>query len=262
VKGRGWHKSLQGVDLSGANLDGVDLRGANLEGANLGSASLNKADLRQANLKGAIMYYAQLKGAKLGEVVSILEFDDVVPSISSNVSEQASNLENAKLVFANLEDADLAGVNLAGADLTFANLKNTSLIEANMQGADLSQVRLDKIRRLRWAIMPDGKRYSGMYELPNDLEDVGTIPANLNEHEFLAEFYGVTPEEYVRGKQEAYLRGYRPASHSDPLPDQNIDLPLELEEILQVISEPDPKPLLFTKRFPRKSSILAHCVRK
>lgn len=67
--------SLQGADLSGANLQGVDLERislmhANLQGANLSYSILLYADLSEANLIGANLEHAKLleicfKNAKL-----------------------------------------------------------------------------------------------------------------------------------------------------------------------------------------------------
>jgi len=75
--------SLQGANLSEAQLNEASLKNADLHGINLGDAKLHKANLRDAYLNGAILQGAEFDGA---------------------------NLEGAKLDGADLRSAKLDGV--------------------------------------------------------------------------------------------------------------------------------------------------------
>ena len=98
-------KSLQDVDLRGANLQGANLQDVDLRGAYLRGANLQDVDLRGANLQGAY-----LRGA---------------------------NLQDVDLRGANLQGANLREANLQDDDLLFANLQGANLRDANLRGADL-----------------------------------------------------------------------------------------------------------------------------
>ncbi|MEA5571012.1 pentapeptide repeat-containing protein [Calothrix sp. UHCC 0171] len=93
-------KSLNHVNLSGANLTQVNLSGANLEAINLGNANLAGANLANSNLAGA-------------------------------------NLANANLTGANLTGANLKETNFYGANLTAANLTDAKLQPAIFTNACL-----------------------------------------------------------------------------------------------------------------------------
>jgi superfamily I DNA and RNA helicase len=105
--------SLEGADLTGANLGGIDLRHANLigtqlVGADLTGAMLDGAKLAIANLAGAKLVDASLRGAKLVGAI----------------------LCNAQLTRADLTGANLSGADLSGADLTDAQIDRTNLADA------------------------------------------------------------------------------------------------------------------------------------
>ncbi|MBE9245384.1 pentapeptide repeat-containing protein [Microcystis aeruginosa LEGE 00239] len=104
-------KTLQQVDLSGANLSWANLRGADLSKANLRGAILWGANLSGANLSGADLRGAILWGA---------------------------NLSKADLSGANLIEADLRGAFLSEANLSEAFLSEAHLSWANLSGAILS----------------------------------------------------------------------------------------------------------------------------
>ncbi|PAX51298.1 pentapeptide repeat-containing protein [Brunnivagina elsteri] len=109
-------KSLNHVNLSGANLAQVNLAGANLETINLGSANLAAANLANANLVGANLANANLVGA---------------------------NLANANLSETNLSGANLANANLSGAKLQSAIFTNACLHNAILSPAAQETVRLN-----------------------------------------------------------------------------------------------------------------------
>jgi len=60
--------TLDGSDLSWANLRDADLRGVNLRGVNLFRSILSGADLRDSDLSGADLYDSDLSGANLENV--------------------------------------------------------------------------------------------------------------------------------------------------------------------------------------------------
>ena len=123
------HTSMPGASLSFAvgvrtMLTGADCAGADLSHAKLTGASLASADLSHANLVGA-----DLSGSDL----------------------RAARLEAASLAFANLSDCDLTGVSLAGSKLTgvrglpscvIDNLRSADLTAFDLSDLDLSGVDL------------------------------------------------------------------------------------------------------------------------
>jgi hypothetical protein len=58
-------ESLEGADLSFANLNQAELSGANLNRANLSEADLSGASLYGADLSGAKLFHTNLSGADL-----------------------------------------------------------------------------------------------------------------------------------------------------------------------------------------------------
>jgi uncharacterized protein YjbI with pentapeptide repeats len=107
-------KSLNHVNLSGANLAQITLAGANLETINLGNANLVGTNLANANLAGA------------------------------NLAN--TNLANANLTGANLSEANLSGANLANANLTDAKLQSAIFTNACLHNAILSPTAQETVR--------------------------------------------------------------------------------------------------------------------
>jgi hypothetical protein len=140
--------SLQGVDLSRADLRNVSLYGADLHAVNLRQANLHKANLARANLTGADLREANL-------VESVL---------------QNAQLTRALLTSADLSQAiiggsgpygraDLGEADLQGAKLWRANMENVNLAGANLQRAQITPEQLAQAGSLQGAIMPDGPRH-------------------------------------------------------------------------------------------------------
>jgi hypothetical protein len=77
-----------------------------------------------------------------------------------------TNFEGAKLQCADLRDADLQGSNLREADLQGADLQRANLTHAQVKWEQLA-----KAKRLRRAIMPDGRLYDGRFNLKQDVYD-------------------------------------------------------------------------------------------
>jgi streptogramin lyase len=116
--------SLQGCNLSNANLQNIVLNGGNLQGSNLQNAQLQNANLIGANLQGDNLAGAQFQNH----------------AFLSYANLQGDNLANANLAGADLANASLQGANLQGADLAGANFTNADLTGANLQDADVTGV--------------------------------------------------------------------------------------------------------------------------
>jgi hypothetical protein len=126
-----------------------DFRGANLEQAELSEANLHEANLSSANLRGA-----GLTGAKLYRT-------DLSGADLRGADLTGANLYEANLSGADLREADLTGAqvhwaNLSGADLRHADLTDANLFRTDLTGAVVTGEQLDRARRLRDAILPDG----------------------------------------------------------------------------------------------------------
>jgi hypothetical protein len=115
--------SLEGVDLTVANLSRAQLSNARLKNAVLSGATLNKtnfeeADLRAANLEEAAAQEVNFRKAQLG----------------------GANLRYAKLPEGNLEEIqgyhNGQGVDMLGASLIQASLRRAKLREARLEGCD------------------------------------------------------------------------------------------------------------------------------
>ena len=127
---------LRGADLTDARLSGANLNFANLEGAFLMKTHLDRAHLKSANLRGAILSGADLLIARLN----------------------AADLENADLAGANLHAADLEGANLRGANLEAANVLIASLEGACLECAYITSEQLATVKSLKDATLPDGAK--------------------------------------------------------------------------------------------------------
>lgn len=166
LRARGWlaDGSLVRADLKYANLEEANLADANLEGAYLTFAILRKADLRSARLRGAILRNVDAQEALL---------------LNTDLSE-------AKLLEADLRHARMQGVLLNGASLVMANLH---------EARGLTDDRLKGCARLQKAVMPNGTRYDGRYNLAGDLE--GMDPTDVSA---MAAYYEISADAYQKGQ--------------------------------------------------------------
>jgi hypothetical protein len=105
-----------------------------LRDRDLTGAVLNRADMRKVDFTGAMMAGAQLEGGKLQHA----QFG--CPAIGGGErfdTKGCTNLEGARLSFAQLQGATLAGARLQGASLHLAQLQGANLTGAQLQGAQL-----------------------------------------------------------------------------------------------------------------------------
>lgn len=160
--------AIAALDECRANgwLEDGSLRGANLENADLRRARLSRADLQGAHLGGA-------------------------------------NLRGADLHGAILQEADLGGADLGQANLQHADLTGAALEAARLDGATVTEMQLARAETLADAILPDGNRYDGRYKLSGDLTHAREDGVYSDQVERLANWYGVTVEQYQRGQEWA-----------------------------------------------------------
>lgn len=171
------------------------LENGSLDMVKLPNAQLEEADLRWARLKRAQLYRATLKGA-------------------------------------NLFGADLEGIHLAGADLTGAQMGRCNLYRAYLEGVNftgarkLSHKNLSQASRLKGAIMPDGGRYNGCYNLQSDIRRIHEAGIELDDIEAVAEWYGVSAEAYVYGQEWAslHLDRLRQQAENDRLREERVEV--------------------------------------
>lgn len=150
--------NLREADLGFADLIGADLTGADLVGANLSDAFLCGADLSKANLS-----FADLQRTRMDTQEDFVQDDRVdnprADFLRHNLEkehlrtgkrwreERSTDLSNAILRGANLNQANLSKVILTSADLQeanlTANLSGAWLENANLFKADLNQANLE-----------------------------------------------------------------------------------------------------------------------
>src|SRR5579875_2460962 len=134
--------SLQGANLSGAQLERAVLGEAQLTGANLREAQLAGAYLREAQLERANLLTAQLAGANL--VVVNLERANLGGAHLERANLRAAQLMEAGLGHAHLLGADLGEAHMERAYLSEAQLVEANLSEAHLVGADLSETHMER----------------------------------------------------------------------------------------------------------------------
>ena len=182
-------KAMQGVKLLKEHslldeLEGIDLRGADLHLVRLPNAKMENANLQQSNLRGAYLVGINLQGANLSN------------SNLQGALVWAANLQNTKLFGVDARGARLGcnmrSANLQQADLTWSQFANADLTHADLRGArGVSQAGLSQAYALRHAIMPDGQRYDGRFQLEGDLIAASLERLDLTDREQSARFYGV-----------------------------------------------------------------------
>jgi uncharacterized protein YjbI with pentapeptide repeats len=143
--------------------------------------TLNRADLTRAALDHADLSGGDLRRVRLNE----------------------ASLCGADLRQADLERAHLFGADLSGANLAGASLRGAYLAAANLTGSGLSDQDLVVVSGLIGAVMPDGSRYDGRFNLPGDLDPARIEVDAGNDAASMAAWYGVPVEVYDAGQEWA-----------------------------------------------------------
>jgi uncharacterized protein YjbI with pentapeptide repeats len=148
--------------------------------------------LGDGSLRGIALCQAVLQNAKLNN--ADLCYTDFHQAILDD-----ADLSSAKLQAAKLNRASLRSVNLEGTDLT-----NADMYKVNLRGAlNLTEEQLSKLNELFGSIMPDGSVYNGRFNLFGDLERARWAKVKIDDPKSMAEFYGVTLNEYLDGQKRA-----------------------------------------------------------
>lgn len=175
LRDKGWHKDLGGIPLYRANLEDAELYDFVLPGANL-----TYANLRNSNLNGAILDGVELVPGDDGGLEGALFHRAILRK--ANIASG-----NGHLIFKN---SQFVGTDLLGAK--FLGVSGGIMTES-------VHPHLQATYCMRDSIMPNGKRYDGRYNLPGDLA-VASYNRDASNPSIMAEFYGVSIEEYRQGQ--------------------------------------------------------------
>ncbi|MGD8456299.1 MAG: pentapeptide repeat-containing protein [Anaerolineales bacterium] len=146
--------------------------------------------LKEGLLKWTCLRYVHFKNADLSHA-------DL-----QNANFGMADLREADLSFANLKGARFTKANLSGANLEGAELKGALLAHGNLfQAKGLTDEQFCEVNRLRRAMMPDGTRYDGRYNLPGDLWDANFFHVDVSDPKALAAFYGISTSEFTIGQK-------------------------------------------------------------
>jgi uncharacterized protein YjbI with pentapeptide repeats len=138
--------TLDGINLSSAELIRANFREASLRGANFEGSDLFEADLRGADLTGANLRNVNLTGAKLAGAIfngADLSGADCEDADFATVYHEVVDLlqpdfENANLTGVNFEGAKLHGVDFSDACTLGAKFTDADLIQAVFDGSEMN----------------------------------------------------------------------------------------------------------------------------
>lgn len=175
------------IDLTGADLSNVDLSLlflrkvclslTDLSGADLSWANLSEADLSGADLSGADLSQADLSKADLG-VAFIPHPQDQEPGSMIRVHMHVTDLSNAKLELASLDETNLNRAILRGANLSKTQMRGTRLCHAELNASNLSEADLSGYTVPNMILNDDGSK-SDFIVSPADLNEADLSEADL-----------------------------------------------------------------------------------
>jgi uncharacterized protein YjbI with pentapeptide repeats len=147
--------------------------------------------LLDGSLRGTALCQAQLQSA------------DLMAADLSNVDFHQANLDFADLSKAKLNGAKLNRASLQGVNFDHTDLTNADLYKVNLRAArNLTDAQLSQANELLGSTMPDGKVYDGRFNLVGDLGLARWAKADVNDPAKMAEFYGVSLDEYLQGQNQ------------------------------------------------------------
>lgn len=156
--------ALRRLKSMGALFDGT-LQGRDFSGSNWNGAELEGAQLKKCNLQNVQLVNARLDGANLeGAILRSVKAD------------------NANFTSANLTGAELLDASLISASMSWTDLTNTIM---------LTEQQLLTLSMLWGAIMPDGKRYDGHFDLDGDIAEAHKNKINYADSSARKQFYNV-----------------------------------------------------------------------
>ena len=184
--------------LSDGTLKKSILLNANLERADLDEADFSFCNLEEANFKLANIgggVFHNIHGKNANFVESFLEKADFYSAHLWKANFVSANLRNAGFANADLWQANFEKAYLQDCLFTRAVLKSVNFREAKY----LTQGQLAVASELCAAIMPDGSRYDGRYQLPGDLANAKERKISIEDDVAMADFYGVPVDIYLSG---------------------------------------------------------------
>ncbi|MGC4886674.1 pentapeptide repeat-containing protein [Micromonospora sp. DT227] len=113
----------------------IDLSGTDLRRADLHDLDFNHADFSSASLVSARLSGARFEGAKFAGA-------DASWSVGQSVSFRGADLDDARLFWSSLLDADFTAASAWSADLNHSKLTRSKLTEADFKFAIMSDVQL------------------------------------------------------------------------------------------------------------------------
>jgi uncharacterized protein YjbI with pentapeptide repeats len=145
----------------------------------LSDGSLQGLDLRFVHMQGVDLSTADLSKSNLN----------------------SADMRAANLAYAHMVSARLHKVNLRGANFEKADLRDADLTESILQ--DTINLRADQLiqtYKLRGAMLPDGSRYDGRFNLMGDISSAYSFGIDIENPEALASYYGISVEDYLVGQ--------------------------------------------------------------
>ncbi len=145
--------------------------------------------LSDGTLRGIALCKAQFQGA------------DFMDADLCGVDFHQARLDWSDLSLTNLVSVKMVRTNLTGANFSQADIFNADLYKANLHGArNVSEEQLATAARLAGAIMPDGRRYNGRFNLDTDLSLAKWNNVDTTNPVEMAKFYGVSDQDYMEGQ--------------------------------------------------------------
>jgi len=146
--------------------------------------------LHDGSLRQIALCQAELQGA------------DLMKADLSHADFHQAHLEYVDLSMADLRCAKFTRANLHGANLSSARLAGAVFYKANLREAhNLTDEQLSQTNRLWGATMPSGRPYDGRFNLSGDIAFAQWAKVDINDPKAMADFYGVTLEEYIDGQE-------------------------------------------------------------
>jgi hypothetical protein len=149
----------------------------------------------------------------LAAVEELRIMGDLENGILAGLSLRGSNWQDCNLYRADLRGCDLTNVNFFRADLVLARLEGAKISDEQLASADI----------MHGAILPNGSRYDGRYNLTGDAAYATRSQVDPESPEEMAEWYGISLEQYLEGQSWAmeHLPKYRKRSTSYDIEDAN-----------------------------------------
>lgn len=113
------------------------------------------------------------------------------------------SLRNLDLRGSDWRDGNLYQAHLIGSDLRNAKLHKADFAHANLKEVKVSEEQLVTTDIMWRCVMPDGSLYDGRYNLPHDFEVAVRKGFDLTNPDSMAEYYGVTVDQYLEGQRWA-----------------------------------------------------------